>query len=217
MKSVIVRTTIANSVLFALSIATSPCAYGRDRDGNGWTNYFARAVQDGGGLPRATNAVQRFGITTNVVQILSAKGYRQRASSEYAMRSGVPLTVSVMEIDSVEGVKTQRVRVCTIECKNGQDEVMNGLCALMDAHTSMGGIVYKRLKDGPGDLCFAFRHQAEQQTGGLTVLFFCRDNVAVQVSLRSPEGDVAAVARAIDSAISSVPGDQNSAPKARNP
>lgn len=201
MKTTLASHSITKCILLGIFIAGFLSAYGGERGSQEWTNYFVHAVQEGMSFTLPTNEIVRSGTKTNVVQVFTGNRYRNCSSSEYKVRTGSPLVVNASEWYSDDGGRTQRVRVCIMESKTGRDEAMEGLSNLMSSHTSMGGVAYKVLKDGPGDICYTFRSKPADVTIGPNVLFFCRNNVAVQVSLRSADGDVMSAARLVDMAI----------------
>lgn len=195
------RTVIAAFVFLALIMTRDSWCYEQESDARGWTNYFLLAVQDGMEFPQPTNEVVYRAVKTSITEAMAARDYLRKRESEYSMRTHRPLAAKATEWETQAGGKTQKVRVTVIESVDGRDGAMEGLCALMSSHTSMGGTVYEVMKGGPGDVCLRFRHQGEGEGNGPKVLFFCRGNVAVQVMLMSPYGDVMPVACLVDSAI----------------
>lgn len=195
------KTVIAASVFLTLVLARDSWGSKQDSDARGWTNYFLLAVQDGMKFPQPTNEVVYRAVKTTIADAMAAKGYLSKRESDYSVRAHKALSAKSTEWETQPGGTIQKVRVTVIESDNGRDGAMEGLCALMSSHTSMGGTVYDVVKGGPGDVCLRFKHQSGAEGNGPKVLFFCRGNVAVQVLLMSPHGDAMPTARLVDTAI----------------
>ncbi|MBU4212977.1 MAG: hypothetical protein KKD33_10395 [Verrucomicrobia bacterium] len=181
------------------------CVLAKDVDSKEWTNYFERAVVDGMRFTLPTSGVFRDGIETNVLQALSEKGYHLRSSSETAVPGMDHVMVKTMEFDAESGEQSQRIRARIVVGKNGWNEAMNGLAYLMASSTTMGGTVYKAFKSGPGDVCFVFKTEPNNGTGGPSVIFFYRDNVAVETVFFSLQTELIPLARVMESSIMDSP------------
>ena len=195
------RMVTAAFVFLTLVMAGDSWCYGQESDARGWTNYFLLAVEDGMQFPQPTNEVVYRAVKTGIAGTMAAHDYLLKSESDYSVRAHRPLSAKSTEWETQQGGNIQKVRVTVIESDKGRDGALEGLCALMSSHTSMGGTVYKVMKGGPGDVCLQFRHQGGGEENGRKVLFFCRGNVAVQVLLMSRHGDTMPAARLVDSAI----------------
>jgi hypothetical protein len=183
-------------VVIALSISVQA----NDTGGKNWTNYYNTAVVGENRSLARTNHVLRYGVETNLFEVFRKNERWLRAASESSVPTMRQIRVKTMEFDAKNAEQSQRVRVRMVEGVNSRDEAMTGLVHLMSSSTSMGGRPYKEFLAGIGDVCFVFK--TEPKTGmGPSILFFCRDNVAIEVASYSSQTDIAALARLIDSSI----------------
>ena len=191
--------------LLILAVSSSVNVRARESDSAVWRRYFKERVVNDIQIRPSTNEVLREAMGTNTLNSISSKAFRLRSSSESRVPDIENVKVKMMEYDIEEGGQPQRIRMGVILGVNGRDEAMNGLTYLMDSSTNMGGKPFKQLQGGPGDVCFVFTGETGAAARGISTIFFCRDNVAVQLTLFAKETDLLAVARQIDTAIMAAP------------
>jgi len=191
-------------MIFAFICSIAICGYvlAKDPDAETRRDYFKQAIEGEVKLQASKNEILRDCSATNAFTTLTTKGYHLRSSSVVGSKGLKNMPVKILEYGTESKDLSQKFRVSIVESKNGRDEAMNGLVYLMSSSSNMGGIRFKQLKDGPGDVCFVNK-MAEPVTNafGISVLFFCRDNIAVMVVPYSLNSNILSFARLIDSSI----------------
>lgn len=190
--------------VFILAVGSFVNVWAEEPDSAVWKRSFKAIVVNDVQIPVSTNEVLREGIGTNTIQSASSQPFRLRSYSEKSVPSMENIKAKMMEYDMEVGGQTRRIYIRFVNAMKGRDEAMNGLAYLMGTSTSMGGQPFKQLLGGPGDVCFVFKTEPSGARG-FSTLFFCRDNVAVQLISYSAETDLLAVARLIDSSIMTTP------------
>jgi len=189
------------SVCLFIILAGHAFSWANDPNTEARKNYFKRTVEGDVILQQSTNDVLRDGVATNTLKSLEVKGYHLKSLSESRIRKLENMMVKTLEFDSGDGTLSQRFQVSIVESKNGRDKAMDGLVYLMASSSNMLGVRFKQFKNGPGDICFVNKKAEPDADGrGLSVLFFCRDNIAVMI-IPFSQSNILPFARLIDSSI----------------
>lgn len=102
-----------------------------------------------------------------------------------------------------------QIRLVVVTGENVSSNALTGLLEIMGSGTTMAitPSSFEVLKNGPGNIAFVMPVSLKTDENGLRIIgsiWFCRDNIAVQVSC-SGNTDLLPIAKAIDQAIQSCP------------
>jgi len=191
-------------IVFAFVFSIHMCTYvlAKDQEGETWKGYFRRAVGSEVVIQTSTNTIVRDGGAINAQKTITSKGYRLKSSSEVKIPRLKNMAEKTFEYAPEAGDQSQRFLVSMVESENGRDETLNSLAYLMDSSSNMLGVRFQQYNEGPGDICFVNKGaKPKTDDRGISMLFFCRDNVAVKIVPFAPKSDILRFARLIDSSI----------------
>ena len=168
--------------------------------------YLKAAVAGDVTIQTITNDILRDVSATNAFQIIGTSGYHLTSTSEAKIRSFDSTKVTTLEYNAEMEKPSQRFRVSIITSTNGHDGALTALVDLMDSSSNMGGARFKQFVEGPGNMCFVNKMSDPVANPlALSVIFFCRDNVAVMVVPYSKQSNILSFSRLLDTSILTLP------------
>lgn len=134
-----------------------------------------------------TNRVVRATNATNVFNKISNNGYQICGDVQEAKILFGTLTAQILKFEQSGNDLSNKFSVAYVATTNANIGGFYGITELMASYSNMGGKIFKQYKEGMGNLCFVTEWtNPTLNPCDIDVLFFCRDNIAVEITPLSP-------------------------------